>query len=77
MDARTEYLLHRQDSTHRVKRHDSNNCKKVDLLLVGAKLPRRQLRCGRASKISSEIAEYMDQQLEEDDKLSSVKLQRW
>ena len=33
-------------------------------------------RCGRASKISSEIAEYVDQQLEEDDELSSVELQR-
>ena len=32
-------------------------------------------RCGRVSKITSEIAEYLDQQLEDDDELSSVKLQ--
>ena len=33
-------------------------------------------RSGRDSKISSEVAEYMDEQLEEDDELSSVELQR-
>ena len=33
-------------------------------------------RCGRVLKITSEIAEYLDQQLEDDDELSSVELQR-
>ena len=31
--------------------------------------------CGRPSEITSEIAEFMDQQLQEDDELSSVELQ--
>ena len=33
-------------------------------------------RCGRLSKITRAIAEYLNQQLEDDDELSSVELQR-
>ena len=76
MVTRAEYLLYRQNSARRGNRYDSDNCQEVDFPLARAEWIGRQASMWTSFEKNSEIAEYWDQQLEDNDELSSVELQR-